>query len=160
MCFLSNLLSQRWPCVSLRFSPYFYRLNLPKKKKKPDHEDEERDNSMKCSNSAEQLDVDGDNSSEVSSEINFSYEYAQMEVTMKALGSNGKKQQKLLEICTGMDAPFLEVFHLGWGPEQPHLVPDWVVGNPACCREVGIRWSLGSLRTQACEYEVIFSGNV
>lgn len=46
---------------------------------------------MKCSNSVEQLDIDGDNSSEVSSEINFSYEYAQMEVTMKALGSNGKK---------------------------------------------------------------------
>lgn len=55
---------------------------------------------MKCSNSVEQLDIDGDNSSEVSSEINFSYEYAQMEVTMKALGSNGKKRQKLLEICT------------------------------------------------------------
>lgn len=67
---------------------------MPKKKKKADPEDEERDNSMKCSNSVEQLDIDGDNSSEVSSEINFSYEYAQMEVTMKALGSNGKKPQK------------------------------------------------------------------
>lgn len=55
---------------------------------------------MKCSNSVEQLDIDGDNSSEVSSEINFSYEYAQMEVTMKALGGNGKKRHKLLEICT------------------------------------------------------------
>lgn len=71
---------------------------MPKKKKKADHEDE--DNSMKCSNSVEQLDIDGDNSSEVSSEINFSYEYAQMEVTMKALGSNGKEPQKLLGICT------------------------------------------------------------
>ncbi|KAI6071997.1 Kinesin-like protein KIF13B isoform X3 [Aix galericulata] len=74
---------------------HFFRLNLPKKKKKPDHEDEERDNSMKYSNSAEQLDVDGDNSSEVSSEINFSYEYAQMEVTMKALGSNDPMQSIL-----------------------------------------------------------------
>jgi len=55
---------------------------------------------MKCSNSVEQLDGDGDNSSEVSSEINFSYEYAQMEVTMKALGSNGEKQKKWLEIGT------------------------------------------------------------
>ncbi|NWZ71966.1 KI13B protein, partial [Acrocephalus arundinaceus] len=71
------------------------RLNLPKKKKKADHEDEERDNSMKCSNSVEQLDIDGDNSSEVSSEINFSYEYAQMEVTMKALGSNDPMQSIL-----------------------------------------------------------------
>ncbi|XP_042659299.1 kinesin-like protein KIF13B isoform X2 [Tyto alba] len=74
---------------------HFFRLNLPKKKKKTDHEDEERDNSMKCSNSVEQLDVDGDNSSEVSSEINFSYEYAQMEVTMKALGSNDPMQSIL-----------------------------------------------------------------
>ena len=74
---------------------HFFRLNLPKKKKKLDHEDEERDNSMKCSNSVEQLDVDGDNSSEVSSEINFSYEYAQMEVTMKALGSNDPMQSIL-----------------------------------------------------------------
>ncbi|XP_035419445.1 kinesin-like protein KIF13B isoform X4 [Cygnus atratus] len=74
---------------------HFFRLNLPKKKKKSDHEDEERDNSMKYSNSAEQLDVDGDNSSEVSSEINFSYEYAQMEVTMKALGSNDPMQSIL-----------------------------------------------------------------
>ncbi|NXM42809.1 KI13B protein, partial [Gymnorhina tibicen] len=74
---------------------HFFRLNLPKKKKKAEHEDEERDNSMKCSNSVEQLDVDGDNSSEVSSEINFSYEYAQMEVTMKALGSNDPMQSIL-----------------------------------------------------------------
>lgn len=73
---------------------------MPKKKKKAEHEDEERDNSMKCSNSVEQLDIDGDNSSEVSSEINFSYEYAQMEVTMKALGSNGKEPQKSVGMCT------------------------------------------------------------
>ncbi|NWJ11216.1 KI13B protein, partial [Crypturellus undulatus] len=74
---------------------HFFRLNLPKKKKKAEQEDEERDNSMKCSNSVEQLDIDGDNSSEVSSEINFSYEYAQMEVTMKALGSNDPMQSIL-----------------------------------------------------------------
>ncbi|NXP23408.1 KI13B protein, partial [Scytalopus superciliaris] len=74
---------------------HFFRLNLPKKKKKADQEDEERESSMKCSNSVEQLDIDGDNSSEVSSEINFSYEYAQMEVTMKALGSNDPMQSLL-----------------------------------------------------------------
>ncbi|NWT22282.1 KI13B protein, partial [Cardinalis cardinalis] len=74
---------------------HFFRLNLPKKKKKADHEEEERDSSMKCSSSVEQLDIDGDNSSEVSSEINFSYEYAQMEVTMKALGSNDPMQSIL-----------------------------------------------------------------
>uniref|UniRef100_A0A670HV32 Kinesin family member 13B n=1 Tax=Podarcis muralis TaxID=64176 RepID=A0A670HV32_PODMU len=69
---------------------HFFRLNLPKKKKKSEAEDDDKDNSMKGSNSSEQLDLDGDSSSEVSSEINFSYEYAQMEVTMKALGGNGK----------------------------------------------------------------------
>ncbi|XP_015261922.1 PREDICTED: kinesin-like protein KIF13B [Gekko japonicus] len=72
---------------------HFFRLNLPKKKKKAEAEDEE--NSMKGSNSSEQLDLDGDNSSEVSSEINFSYEYAQMEVTMKALGGNDPMQSVL-----------------------------------------------------------------
>ncbi|XP_054844262.1 kinesin-like protein KIF13B isoform X2 [Eublepharis macularius] len=72
---------------------HFFRLNLPKKKKKTEAEDE--DNLMKGSNSSEQLDLDGDNSSEVSSEINFSYEYAQMEVTMKALGGNDPMQSIL-----------------------------------------------------------------
>uniref|UniRef100_M3XPR4 Kinesin family member 13B n=1 Tax=Mustela putorius furo TaxID=9669 RepID=M3XPR4_MUSPF len=67
---------------------HFFRLNLPKKKKKADREDEEHDTSMKNDTSSEQLDIDGDSSSEVSSEINFNYEYAQMEVTMKALGNN------------------------------------------------------------------------
>jgi len=68
---------------------------LPKKKKKADQEDEEHDTSMKNDTSSEQLDVDGDSSSEVSSEINFNYEYAQMEVTMKALGSNDPMQSIL-----------------------------------------------------------------
>lgn len=70
------------------FSP---RLNLPKKRKKTDREDEEQDTSVKNDTGSEQLDVDGDSSSEVSSEINFNYEYAQMEVTMKALSSNGER---------------------------------------------------------------------
>ncbi|XP_061481800.1 kinesin-like protein KIF13B isoform X2 [Rhineura floridana] len=74
---------------------HFFRLNLPKKKKKVETEDEDKDNLMKGSSSLEQLDLDGDNSSEVSSEINFSYEYAQMEVTMKALGGNDPMQSIL-----------------------------------------------------------------
>ncbi|XP_060129146.1 kinesin-like protein KIF13B isoform X2 [Zootoca vivipara] len=74
---------------------HFFRLNLPKKKKKSEAEDDDKDNSMKGSNSSEQLDLDGDSSSEVSSEINFSYEYAQMEVTMKALGGNDPMQSVL-----------------------------------------------------------------
>ncbi|DAA27057.1 TPA: axonal transport of synaptic vesicles-like [Bos taurus] len=74
---------------------HFFRLNLPKKKKNADRDDEEQDISMKNDTSSEQLDVDGDSSSEVSSEINFNYEYAQMEVTMKALGSNDPMQSIL-----------------------------------------------------------------
>ncbi|XP_055284030.1 kinesin-like protein KIF13B isoform X1 [Moschus berezovskii] len=74
---------------------HFFRINLPKKKKKADRDDEEQDISMKNDTSSEQLDVDGDSSSEVSSEINFNYEYAQMEVTMKALGSNDPMQSIL-----------------------------------------------------------------
>lgn len=45
---------------------------------------------MKNSGSSEQLDADGDTGSEVSSEVSFSYEFAQTEVLMKALGSNGE----------------------------------------------------------------------
>ncbi|KAG5213549.1 hypothetical protein JEQ12_009335 [Ovis aries] len=74
---------------------HFFRLNLPKKKKKADRDDEEPDISVKNDTSSEQLDVDGDSSSEVSSEINFNFEYAQMEVTMKALGSNDPMQSIL-----------------------------------------------------------------
>uniref|UniRef100_A0A8C3TCB8 Kinesin family member 13B n=1 Tax=Chelydra serpentina TaxID=8475 RepID=A0A8C3TCB8_CHESE len=77
---------------------HFFRLSLPKKKKKVEHEDEEQDNSMRCSNSVEQLDIDGDNSSEVSSEMNFSYEYAQMEVIMKALSGNDPMQSILQSV--------------------------------------------------------------
>ncbi|KAM3930262.1 kinesin-like protein KIF13B isoform 1-T1 [Leptodactylus fuscus] len=70
---------------------HFFRISLPKKKK-AEREDEERDASMRNSSSFEQLDADGDSSSEVSSEVNFNYEYAQMEVMMKALGNNDPMQ--------------------------------------------------------------------
>lgn len=84
------------------------RLNLPKKKKKASGEDEEQDPSMKNDASSEQLDVDGDSSSEVSSEINFSYEYAQMEVTMKALGRNGEQTRRAFKNLKG--GRMLEIF--------------------------------------------------
>lgn len=50
---------------------------------------------MKNSGSNEQLDADGDTASEVSSEVSFSYEFAQTEVMMKALGSNGEVAVKM-----------------------------------------------------------------
>jgi len=38
-----------------------------------------------------------------------------------------------------VDAPGGAQDQVGWGPGQPKLVPDAVVGNPACSRGVGIR---------------------
>lgn len=52
---------------------------------------------MKNSGSSEQLDADGDTGSEVSSEVSFSYEFAQTEVLMKALGSNGEGAETVEE---------------------------------------------------------------
>lgn len=67
------------------------RINLPKRRPRPVAEEEEGEGDiMKNSNSSEQLDADGDTASEVSSEVSFSYEFAQTEVMMKALGSNGE----------------------------------------------------------------------
>ncbi|XP_075716983.1 kinesin-like protein KIF13B isoform X2 [Rhinoderma darwinii] len=76
---------------------HFFRISLPKKKK-VEREDEERDASMRNSSSFEQLDADGDSSSEVSSEVNFNYEYAQMEVMMKTLGNHDPMQAVLQTI--------------------------------------------------------------
>ncbi|TTE07140.1 Kinesin-like protein KIF13B [Bagarius yarrelli] len=79
---------------------HFFRINLPKRRLRPAAEEEEGEGeNMKNSNSSEQLDADGDTASEVSSEVSFSYEFAQTEVMMKALGSNGEKknQQSSLE---------------------------------------------------------------
>uniref|UniRef100_A0A8C8IJH0 Kinesin family member 13Ba n=1 Tax=Oncorhynchus tshawytscha TaxID=74940 RepID=A0A8C8IJH0_ONCTS len=45
--------------------------------------------------SSEQLEGDGDTNSEVSSEVSFSYEFAQTEVMMKALGNNDPMQAVL-----------------------------------------------------------------
>ncbi|XP_028908623.1 kinesin-like protein KIF13B [Ornithorhynchus anatinus] len=77
---------------------HFFRLNLPKKKKKAEkeqgEEEGERENSIRSG--SDQADADGDSSSsEVSSESHFNFEYAQLEVTMKALGTNDPTQSIL-----------------------------------------------------------------
>ncbi|XP_012692279.2 kinesin-like protein KIF13B isoform X2 [Clupea harengus] len=72
---------------------HFFRINLPKRRSRGD--DEEGEGNMKNSTSNEQLDGDGDSASEVSSEVSFSYEFAQTEVMMKALGSNDPMQAVL-----------------------------------------------------------------
>ncbi|MGH0138192.1 UNVERIFIED_CONTAM: hypothetical protein FKN15_066743 [Acipenser sinensis] len=64
------------------------RINLPKRRRREDEE-----GMMKSS--SEQLDRDGDTNSEVSSEVSFSYEFAQTEVMMKALGNNDPMQSIL-----------------------------------------------------------------
>ena len=66
------------------------RINLPKRRCRAAEGEEGEGDAMKSSGSSEQLDADGDTGSEVSSEVSFSYEFAQTEVLMKALGSNGE----------------------------------------------------------------------
>ncbi|KAA0710986.1 Kinesin-like protein KIF13B [Triplophysa tibetana] len=72
---------------------HFFRINLPKRRSRGD--EEEGEGNMKNGNSSEQLDAEGDTASEVSSEVSFSYEFAQTEVMMKALGSNDPMQAVL-----------------------------------------------------------------
>uniref|UniRef100_A0A7N8XWJ9 Kinesin family member 13Ba n=1 Tax=Mastacembelus armatus TaxID=205130 RepID=A0A7N8XWJ9_9TELE len=74
---------------------HFFRINLPKRRTRGAEEEEGEGGVMKNSGSSEQLDADGDSASEVSSEVSFSYEFAQTEVMMKALGNNDPMQAVL-----------------------------------------------------------------
>ncbi|KAM6943532.1 kinesin-like protein KIF13B [Xenentodon cancila] len=74
---------------------HFFRINLPKRRSRTAEDEEGEGGVMKSSGSSEQLDADGDTASEVSSEISFSYEFAQTEVMMKALGNNDPMQAVL-----------------------------------------------------------------
>uniref|UniRef100_A0A674EWN7 Kinesin family member 13B n=1 Tax=Salmo trutta TaxID=8032 RepID=A0A674EWN7_SALTR len=75
---------------------HFFRINLPKWRSRGGGEEEEGEGGlMKNSSSSEQLEGDGDTNSEVSSEVSFSYEFAQTEVMMKALGNNDPMQAVL-----------------------------------------------------------------
>ncbi|XP_035992123.1 kinesin-like protein KIF13B isoform X5 [Fundulus heteroclitus] len=74
---------------------HFFRINLAKRRSRPTEEEEGEGSALKSSGSSEQLDADGDTASEVSSEVSFSYEFAQTEVMMKALGSNDPMQAVL-----------------------------------------------------------------
>ncbi|XP_076596816.1 kinesin-like protein KIF13B isoform X3 [Chaetodon auriga] len=74
---------------------HFFRINLPKRRFRGTEDEEGEGSAMKNSGSSEQLDADGDTASEVSSEVSFSYEFAQTEVMMKALGNNDPMQAVL-----------------------------------------------------------------
>ncbi|XP_037835818.1 kinesin-like protein KIF13B isoform X2 [Kryptolebias marmoratus] len=74
---------------------HFFRINLPKRRSRGAEDEDGEGSVMKNSGSSEQLDADGDTASEVSSEVSFSYEFAQTEVMMKALGNNDPMQAVL-----------------------------------------------------------------
>ncbi|XP_077445836.1 kinesin-like protein KIF13B isoform X2 [Stigmatopora argus] len=74
---------------------HFFRINLPKRRARTGDDEEGDGGAVKKSGSSEQLDADGDSASEASSEVSFSYEFAQTEVMMKALGSNDPMQSVL-----------------------------------------------------------------
>lgn len=66
------------------------RISLPRHMVHAGGEDEEGGAAMKTCLSTDQLEVDADASSDVSSELSFGYEFAQAEVMMKGMGNNGE----------------------------------------------------------------------
>uniref|UniRef100_A0A8C4X5F8 Kinesin family member 13Ba n=1 Tax=Erpetoichthys calabaricus TaxID=27687 RepID=A0A8C4X5F8_ERPCA len=72
---------------------HFFRINLPKQRRHLEFENEE--DTINCSSSRGQLHVDGDNTNDRFTDTSFSYESAQMEVMMKALGKNEPVQSIL-----------------------------------------------------------------
>ncbi|XP_056617812.1 kinesin-like protein KIF13A isoform X3 [Triplophysa dalaica] len=66
---------------------HFFRINLPKRKRRERLKEMERDSPRESF-----VEVDVETASEASSEQDYSYEFAQMEVMMKTLGSNDPMQ--------------------------------------------------------------------
>uniref|UniRef100_A0AAR2LQR8 Kinesin motor domain-containing protein n=1 Tax=Pygocentrus nattereri TaxID=42514 RepID=A0AAR2LQR8_PYGNA len=64
---------------------HFFRVNLPKRKRRDRLKDLDRESPRESF-----VEVDVETASEASSEQDYSYEFAQMEVMMKTLGSNGE----------------------------------------------------------------------
>uniref|UniRef100_A0A3Q3GB92 Kinesin family member 13Bb n=1 Tax=Labrus bergylta TaxID=56723 RepID=A0A3Q3GB92_9LABR len=74
---------------------HFFRINLPRYMVQAAGEDEEGGAAVKACLSTEQLEVDFDTCSDVSSELSFSYEFAQAEVMIKGMGNNDPLQSVL-----------------------------------------------------------------
>ncbi|XP_041832708.1 kinesin-like protein KIF13B isoform X2 [Melanotaenia boesemani] len=74
---------------------HFFRINLPRHMAHAGGEDEDSRAVMRTCLSTDQLEVDLDTSSDVSSELNFGYEFAQTEVMMKGMGTNDPLQSVL-----------------------------------------------------------------
>lgn len=58
-------------------------------------EDKEGCDAPKTCLSTDQLEVDVDTSSDISSELSFGYEFAQAEVMMKGMGNNGETRVEM-----------------------------------------------------------------
>ncbi|XP_071225356.1 kinesin-like protein KIF13B isoform X2 [Salvelinus alpinus] len=71
---------------------HFFRINLPKHLA---HAEDEEEGVMKSCLSTDQLEVDFDTASDVSSEVSFGYDFAQTEVMMKGMGDNDPMQSVL-----------------------------------------------------------------
>ncbi|XP_035474097.2 kinesin-like protein KIF13B isoform X2 [Scophthalmus maximus] len=74
---------------------HFFRINLPRHMVHAGGEEEESGAAMKTCWSTDQLELEVDASSDMSSELSFSYELAQTEVMMKGMGSNDPLQSVL-----------------------------------------------------------------
>ncbi|XP_034018775.1 kinesin-like protein KIF13B isoform X2 [Thalassophryne amazonica] len=74
---------------------HFFRISLPRHMVHAGREDEEEDAQMKTCLSTDRLEVDLDAVSDISSELSFSYEFAQAEVMMKGMCSNDPLQSVL-----------------------------------------------------------------
>ncbi|XP_036942689.1 kinesin-like protein KIF13B isoform X5 [Acanthopagrus latus] len=74
---------------------HFFRISLPRHMVHAGGDDEDGGAAMKTCLSTDQLEVDLDASSDVSSELNFGYEFAQAEVMMKGMGNNDPLQSVL-----------------------------------------------------------------
>ncbi|XP_017287903.1 kinesin-like protein KIF13B isoform X2 [Kryptolebias marmoratus] len=74
---------------------HYFRISIPKHKLQAAAEDEDGGAAMKKCLSTDQLEVDLDACSDVSSELSFGYEFAQAEVMMKGMGTNDPLQSVL-----------------------------------------------------------------
>lgn len=66
------------------------RISMPRQKLHAAAEEEDGGAAMRSCLSTDQLEVDLDASSDVSSELSFGYEFAQAEVMMKGMGTDGE----------------------------------------------------------------------
>lgn len=73
----------------------YRRINLPKRKRRDRLKELER-----ASPRESYVEIDVETASEASSEQDYSYEFAQMEVIMKTLGNNGTIRIKKKQHCT------------------------------------------------------------